>query len=283
MKKTTLKVYYAKVPNMGDLLNVMIITKLFGYKVTRHTFLTGELSAIGSGLGQFMLHKNPLIACIQRIIGYIFPNVTIWGTGFICNNDKDTPFYRKNMHFAAVRGELSKKRVESIIGKALNIPTGDAGILSSYLLNKPIEKTYRVGIIAHYKEQEEPVFKELINHYDNSIFIDVKQHPSVVIEQISKCEYIISSSLHGLIIADSFHIPNIHIIVSDKLLGDGFKFDDYYSAYNINHHFIDVNVEDFPSIDYIKNNYSLTPEMIENKKKDMINSFPFPHIKTNIK
>ena len=31
--KETLNVYYAKVPNMGDLLNVMIIEQLFGYMI----------------------------------------------------------------------------------------------------------------------------------------------------------------------------------------------------------------------------------------------------------
>ena len=36
---------------MGDRLNKMIIETLFGYKVKQHTFLTGELSGIGSGLG----------------------------------------------------------------------------------------------------------------------------------------------------------------------------------------------------------------------------------------
>lgn len=275
--KKTLNVYYAKVPNMGDLLNVMIIEQLFGYKVKRHTFLTGELSAIGSGLEQFTLRDNPILACAEKVAGLLFPTVTIWGTGFVRYKEKDTPFYRKNMKFAAVRGELSKARVEKIIGKKLNIPTGDAGILSSYLLKEKTCKKYDVGIIAHYKEQNEPIFQQLVKHYPNALFIDVRQHPSTVIRQIAECECIISSSLHGLIIADSFLIPNIHIKVSDKLLGDGFKFDDYYSAYNLKHPMINLNKEEMPTLEWVKDNYMITKEMVETAKQNMIQSFPFEH------
>lgn len=276
--KKTLNVYYAKVPNMGDILNVMVIEKLFGYKVKRHTYLTGELSAIGSGLGQFTLSNNVAISFVQRLFGIMFPSVTIWGTGFICKKERDNGFYRKKMRFAAVRGELSKRRVERILGYKLNISVGDAGILASYLLEEPTNKKFKVGIIAHYKEQDEPIFTKLLNNYNNATFIDVRQHPSVVIKQIAECETIISSSLHGLIIADSFCIPNIHIVVSNKLLGDGFKFDDYYSSYHIEHKFIDVNSEAFPTIEFIQKNYPITIEMVEKKKKEMIDSFPLSKI-----
>lgn len=274
----SLKVYYAKAPNMGDRLNKMIIEKLFGYKVEQHTFLTGELSGIGSGLGQFTLRENKMIALAERISGLLFPNVTIWGTGFICYKEQDSKFYRKNIKFAAVRGELSRKRVEKILGRQLAIPTGDAGILANYLLqNEKIQKKYEVGIIAHFREQDEVVFKQLIEHYDGSVFIDLCQDPLSVIRQIAECKTVISSSLHGLIVADSFHIPNIHIIVSNKLMGDGFKFDDYYSAYGLKHKFLKMGTDNFPELAWIKQHYALTAKMIEKKKEDLINAFPFPH------
>lgn len=260
---------------MGDILNVMIIEDLFGYKVERRTYLTGELAAIGSGLGQFTLHSNPLFALAERFFGVLFPKVAVWGMGFICYKQQDTPFYRKQMRFAAVRGQLSKARVEKILGRKLDIPMGDAGILSSYLLKEKVEKKYKVGIIAHFKEQDEPVFAQLVSAYENSTYIDVRQHPSVVIKQIAECECIISSSLHGLIIADSLGIPNIHIVVSDKLLGDGFKFDDYYSAYGLKHPYLDLKKDSFPTLEWVKDNYKLTAEMVDAKKRDMIKAFPF--------
>ena len=275
--KKSLNVYYAKVPNMGDLLNVMIIEQLFGYKVRRNTFLTGELSAIGSGLEQFTLRDNPILACAEKIVGHFFPTVAVWGTGFVRYKNQDTSFYRKNMTFAAVRGKLSKARVEKILGKKQDIPTGDAGILASYLMKESVEKKYAVGIIAHYKEQDEPEFQKLVEVYPKSLFIDVRQTPDAVIRQIASCECIISSSLHGLIIADSLGIPNIHIKVSDKLLGDGFKFDDYYSAYDLKHPMIDLKKENIPTLEWVKKHYPVTKEMVETAKRNMIQSFPFEH------
>lgn len=272
-----IKVYYAKVPNMGDLLNVLLIEQLFGYKVRRHTYLTGELSAIGSGLGQFTLSDSPFFAMAERVAGVLFPTVTVWGSGFISYKEVDTPFYRKNMRFAAIRGALSKCRVEKLLGHPLDIPMGDAGILASYLLKEPPRKQYRVGIIAHYKEQDEPVFQKLAVSYPQSLLIDVRQQPQVVIQQIAQCERVISSSLHGLIIADSLRVPNVHIKVSDKLLGDGFKFDDYYSAYQMTHPQLDTQTCEAPTLDWIDANYRVTDGMVETMKRNMLQSFPFKH------
>ena len=41
----TLNLYYARIANMGDLLNPLIIERCFGYRVERCSFLTGDLCA----------------------------------------------------------------------------------------------------------------------------------------------------------------------------------------------------------------------------------------------
>lgn len=65
----TLNLYYARIANMGDLLNPLIIERCFGYRVERCSFLTGDLCAIGSGLAQYKLHGNPLMKLQQCING----------------------------------------------------------------------------------------------------------------------------------------------------------------------------------------------------------------------
>ncbi len=274
-----LKVYYAKVPNMGDILNRDIIKKCFGYDITRCSYLFGEVSGIGSGLGNYTLEGGKIKRLLKVCSGILSPKVNIWGTGFISYKDKDEALYKKKINFCAVRGELSKKRIEKLIGKKLdNVVLGDAGILASYILDDIPDKKYDVGIIAHFKEKNEPIFQKLFNKFPNATIIDVQDTPYNVTKKIAECKCIISSSLHGLIIADSLRVPNIHIVVTNNLLGDGFKFDDYYSAYNLKHFYVDTKKDEIKSLDFVYDNYKITDQMVEAKKNQMLKVFPFKKV-----
>lgn len=274
-----LKVYYAKVSNMGDILNRDIIKKCFGYDVTRRSYLFGEVSGIGSGLGNYTLEGGKIKRLLKVCSGILSPKVNIWGTGFISYKDKDEALYKKKINFCAVRGELSKKRIEKLIGKKLdNVVLGDAGILASYILDELPEKKYDVGIIAHFKEKNELIFQKLYNKFPNATIIDVQDTPYNVTKKIAECKCIISSSLHGLIIADSLRVPNIHIVVTNNLLGDGFKFDDYYSAYGLKHEYVDTNKDTINSLEEVKKSYKITDEMVDKAKKNMLMAFPYKKV-----
>ena len=145
----TLNLYYARIANMGDLLNPLIIERCFGYRVERCSFLTGDLCAIGSGLAQYKLHGNPFMKLQQCINGRTHPHVDIWGSGFINYDDAQGRFFKRDMRFHAVRGELTRRSVERMTGRTLDIPTGDGGILADELLDTLPEKRYDVGIVPH--------------------------------------------------------------------------------------------------------------------------------------
>lgn len=274
-----LKTYYITYPNMGDHLNVLIMEKIFGYTPVRRTPINCDISGIGSGLGKFCYADKLWLRIAEFFSGKIWPKTYVWGTGFM-EYRVDRPFFRKKMIFCATRGELSKKRVEKILGKSLgDIPTCDGGILASELLEKMPEKKYKVGIIPHIKEQNEKEFKELEDRFENSVIIDLLADPLGVVKQIAECEYIISSSLHGLIVADSFHIPNIHVKVTNNMFGDGFKFDDYFSGYGIEHN--QFRASEITNEEFIKNHWIVPEEKIEEKKVQMKKCFPYPVIKTD--
>ena len=273
--KKTIKLYYANMENMGDLLNIHICKELFGFDVKRHTVLTAEMSAIGSGLGNFTWSDRKFLYVLQKLFSFNPQNVAIWGTGFISYEKQDRSFFRKNITFHAVRGKLSKQRVEKILNKKLDIPTGDAGLLASYLIKKMPDKKYAVGIVPHFREQDAPYFSSLKNQFNHSVIINLREDPLEVIKQIAQCEVIISSSLHGLIVADSFGIPNLHVIATDKLRGDGFKFKDYYSSFDLEVTPIDLKNETVPALEDIADNYKITKQMVDKKKEELLACFPF--------
>lgn len=270
----SVKVAYANIPNVGDLLNKYIIEKCFNVEV-EHTsnYLKADVVGIGSSLGLYQKAKDFKHIVKQMLMGK--GNPWVWGTGFMYSESNHEPRFWEPMHFAAVRGKLSLERVEKIINQKLDIPVCDGGILTSYLLdNKISSKRYEVGVIPHYKEQDEPAFKKISDSFPNSILINLRKDPLTVIQEISQCEYILSSSLHGLIMADSFNIPNMHIFVSNKMMGDGFKFADYYSAFDLKDDYWDIK-KGIPDKNDIIDNYRILSKDVDRKKQEMMECFPY--------
>ena len=163
-------------------------------------------------------------------------------------------------------------------GAIVDIPTGDGGILADELLDTLPEKRYDVGIVPHVCDLNDPAVTDLLGRYENAKFINVKDDPIAVLTEIAQCRCILSSSLHGLIAADSFHIPNLHIVFSDRPLGDGYKFDDYYSAYGVQHSPRDLRVSAAPAIAEIRDGWRIRPEQVEEKKRQMRAAFPYPAV-----
>ncbi len=59
-----------------------------------------------------------------------------------------------------------------------------------------------------------------------------------IIDKINQCENIMSSSLHGLILADAYQIPSLRFrFKKNDIVGGDFKFDDYYSGVGIDTHY----------------------------------------------
>lgn len=271
------KICYTKRRNMGDSINEIIYKNIFNVDCCMSNYYCCDITGIGSGLRRFFVQPNSIKNILRYIISF-FNNkkIVIWSAGFLETPKGNELITRKNMVFASVRGELSKKSIEQILNKEIDCITGDGGLLASDLLknNEYIEKKYDIGIIPHDKERNDTIVGELKKYYSNSVVIDVREDPLVCLKLISQCKTIISSSLHGLIFADSFNIPNLHICLSNKLSGDGFKFDDYYSSFGVKHNFINIySKDDFVDIDYIVNNYCISKSAVEHKKQEIKQSF----------
>ena len=153
----------------------------------------------------------------------------VWSTGALF---REEAYDLSAARVLALRGKMTLSQVECCERDAVCL--GDGGLLAS-LFFRPCRKRYKLGVIPHYSQADEPVFADLEKQTDIKR-IDICDEPRSVVQQIGQCDYILSSSLHGLIIADSLGVPNRWVDVagnSSKILGGGFKFWDYYSIFGV--------------------------------------------------
>ena len=47
---------------------------------------------------------------------------------------------------------------------------------------------------------------------------------------MTACAYIVSSSLHGICVAEAYGIPAVWVRLADNIVGGEFKFRDYYAS-----------------------------------------------------
>lgn len=159
----------------------------------------------------------------------------ILGTGAIDSNTK-TKFL--NAKIVALRGKSTKRN----LGVTNPIVLGDPGLLADRLIkNQRSIKKFELGVIPHYSDYNNEKIKRIkVNNAEKIHIINVRKNPIDVLKEMDSCKHIISSSLHGLICSDSLGIPNRWIKLS-QLLGNDFKFKDYYSVFDIEPQYIELS------------------------------------------
>ena len=270
----SIKLCYSKLNNAGDKLNEDLVARLSGKQVVCAKAYEAQMMAIGGAIFGLQYSASLPRRVSQWLLGKLKGRgpVYIWGSGFLYNTNP-RKLYRKNLKICALRGAKTKERLAMLTGKTWDVPLADAGLLSNlYLEGKP-EKKYEVGIIPHFTQKEEPRFQKLKENFSSACIIDIQQEPTVVINQIARCRYILSSSLHGLIFADGLGVPNLHILGSTPLAGGSFKFEDYYSCYDLPHEPWSLD-KGFPEVEDIKSRYCVPEKQVKEKQKQLLDCFP---------
>ena len=218
-----IKVCYMKhLYNWGDCISPFIISNLTGKK-TKHIN--------GSDMSDSIRY-----ATAGSIVSWCKnPNTIIWGSGLISNQREVKTKFKE---ICAVRGKLTR---ECLIKKGYKVPEiyGDPALLVPRWYNNDVKKRYRIGIIPHYIDVDNKWIDRYRNN-DEIKIIDIT-HKSLdevyscrFIDDVLSCDKIISSSLHGIICANAYGIDALWVEFSDKVIGDGFKFLDYYSSIGSN-------------------------------------------------
>lgn len=157
-------------------------------------------------------------------------NTEIWGAGII---DGNKTLNYKPLKVHAVRGPLTRKRLLELDVKCPKV-YGDPALLISRYYKPTTQKKYRYGFIPHRsnlnKIDDFIVDGKHIFERPDILIIDLSKYHkwTDIVDQICSCDYILSASLHGLIIAEAYGIPNLWIEFGKQLIGGHFKFHDFF-------------------------------------------------------
>lgn len=207
--------FLRKLGNFGDDLNPILIRNITGYYP-----INARYRKVPRGQVVYIV--------IGSIIHWADSDTVVWGAGF---GSKGTVLREKPKEICAVRGPLTRK---ILMEQDIECPEvyGDPALLYPRFYRPRIEKRYRVGLIPHYTDFRNKkvlaTLKKLLKDYNDTTLIDVRSKVNIVIDKILSCEYILSSSLHGLIIADSYRIPSLHVSFEGSTFSSHLKFKDYF-------------------------------------------------------
>lgn len=248
--------------NYGDLLSKYLVEKISGKRVRW---------VQPKKIPWFSLPKLNYLG-VGSIIHHATKRSIVWGSGIIDQKQEIA-----SAAFRAVRGPKTR---DYLIKHGYDCPEvyGDPALLLPDYFCPEVEKEFKLGIIPHYND-----YSEVKSQYLSIKNIQVVNMMTDDIEktttEILKCEYIIASSLHGLIISHTYGIPGVWVEFSDKIFGDGVKYEDYLKS-------VDLPVYEPPFLQDMKSLDELyeminelpnipKPRKIQTLKKGLLRSCPF--------
>ena len=249
--------------NWGDDLNYYFLKELTGRPIVfYHNFK----------LAKWLKLKNYLcIGTLLDAVNYSNAETIVWGSGV--SGEERTFIHPESIK--AVRGFKTKEFCDRYRVKCPEV-FGDPALLLPLIYKPSVKKKYRLGIIPHVIDQKHPVITELKEKYSKDVLIiDLANYKkwTDVIDQICSCEQILSSSLHGLIVSDAYHVPNCWIELSGNISGGHFKFFDYASS--VERKFVSpIKINSVESLFSLKVD-NASSDKISELQNDLISSCPF--------
>lgn len=201
--------------NWGDLIPYKIIKELSkSEKITHSDVFNVENPNL-----------NYKVYSTGSVMRFTKSDSIVWGTGCI----EPGSIGEKPKKVYSVRGPLTR---DELIKRGIDCPEvyGDPALLYPLIYNPKIVKKYKWGIIPHYIEYDDPKCIKILKNLEKEgvKIIDICAGEEEFIDELLEVENVVSSSLHGLIMADAYNIPNARVNLSNKLIGGHFKFRDYY-------------------------------------------------------
>lgn len=193
-----------KIKNFGDELSQVIIEQIIHKEVKR-----GALT-----------DPHQLLFAVGSVLHFARDGNIIWGSGYRENPLQEVRNY-KNLDVRAVRGPRTR---DFLLQLGIECPEiyGDPALLLPILMPqlKREEPVYDYIVIPHFNES--CCFKI----YKNVVY--PTEPWNEVVKKILQSKFVISSSLHGIIIAEAFGVPAR--LLRMTRIEPFLKYQDYYEA-----------------------------------------------------
>jgi pyruvyltransferase len=221
VRNRAIRLYYMTRPNgmlnFGDDLSPILYTYASGRDRERSDLADCDVIGLGSLL-QEAVRSSQRWRLKLRALVLRRARPVVWGTGIIDGRDVAGT---DHLSVASVRGPLTAARIAPGCTSF-----GDPGLLVGEWFQER-RKTHAIGIVPHYVDEGSAGVAALSVQFPDCRVISVNAPAAQVVKAISECDLILSSSLHGLIVADTMGIPNARMQFSKSIKGGDFKFADY--------------------------------------------------------
>lgn len=214
--------------NLGDYLGIIVVDWMLERK---------SLS-----LDDYVEKKKHLLTVGSGAVKS-YQNMTIWGSGV----ERELPqlfrrFFQRSwfrkLDIRAVRGPLSRDYLMRFGHKCPEV-YGDPAILMPFIYSGGKgDKKYDISIIPQLVTEG----RIRMNYPDAHIISMNTNDYKSVIDQIVQSKLIISSSLHGVILADAYGVPSVWFRGLGKAID--FKYLDYYASTGRKLDYIPTSVEE---------------------------------------
>ena len=201
--------------NLGDSLGRVIVSFLLEKK--------------GISVDQWIPQKKHLFTVGSNIFGSSikgnYQNATIWGSGILSEPSRRESLAqklsRRQLDIRAVRGPLSREVLLRFGHKCPEV-YGDPAILMPLFYEPNVEKRYEYIVIPQFVHECE--FRKA--HPNERMVSMNTDNYQAVIDSIVASEVVYTSSLHGIILAESYGVPAVFF--RDLAKRVDFKYLDYY-------------------------------------------------------
>lgn len=226
--------------NLGDYLSTVVV-KWMKEKSGIHT------DASRSG-------KTVHLYAIGSIISGGYQNATIWGSGLIAGKLFWWRKFRK-LDIRSVRGPLTR---DLLLKNGYDCPEvyGDPAVLLP-LIYMPQETAKKEDYLF--------VANHAVYTKDDHTLSPITEDYKSFVDKLTSAKRVVSSSLHGIILAESYGIPAV--MIYQPMVGD-FKFRDYYYS---------TGRYNFPMATTLEEALTLTPPPLPDLKemqKNTMSAFP---------